>query len=254
MLRLLEYLVLSTVFLSSWHGVVANPISTDQSPPQRPFQFSESGSDMILTDTVDAAIDSILKDFKTPGGVGVAVVRKTPDAGWNVEAKGYGFAKLDGTKITEETLFGIGSNSKLFDILATGLLISNKSLSPGISWKTKIASIVPEWQLMDPIASAETTILDAMSHRTGLPRHDLILPAETVSDEIHRLRYLKPSTGFREHWQYNNHMYTVLSYLPPVLTGIPFETYVTDFILRPLGMSSSTCAEKIPSLTEFPKS
>ncbi|KAK7042563.1 beta-lactamase class penicillin binding protein [Favolaschia claudopus] len=244
MLLLLKSLVFLTAVLGT--DVVANPISDplDQSQPQRPFQLSESSSDAILTDNVDAAIDSILQNFKTPGGVGVAVVRKKPDSEWNVETKGYGLAKLDGTKITEETLFGIGSNSKLFDILATGLLISNKSLSPGISWKTKIASIIPEWELMDPIASAETTIVDAMSHRTGLPRHDLIMPAETVSEEIRRLRYLKPSTGFREHWQYNNHMYTVLSYLPPVLTGIPFETYVTDFILRPLGMNSTTYYSK----------
>ncbi|KAJ7234657.1 hypothetical protein C8J57DRAFT_1531380 [Mycena rebaudengoi] len=75
---------------------------------------------------------------------------------------------------------------------------------------------------MDPVASAESTIVDVMSHRTGLPRHDLIFfPADT----IRRFRYLRPSTGFREHWQYNNHMYTLLSYFPLLLLGIPFEQY-----------------------------
>ncbi|KAJ7111488.1 beta-lactamase/transpeptidase-like protein [Mycena epipterygia] len=206
---------------------------------QQPL-FDESHKNKILNAQVDAAINSILKDFNSPGGVGVAVVRKDKQE-WRVETKGYGTAKVDGTKATEDTLFAIGSNSKLFDILATGLLISNDSLSTRISWNTKIASVVPEWGLMDPVASAESTIVDVMSHRTGLPRHDFVTsPSDTVLDSIRRLKYLKPSTGFREQWQYNNHMYTLLSYFPPLLTGIPFEKYVNDFIIEPLGMHATT--------------
>ncbi|KAJ7144400.1 beta-lactamase/transpeptidase-like protein [Mycena epipterygia] len=197
----------------------------------------------ILNPKVDAAIDSILKDFNSPGGLGIAVVRKGIH-GWTVETKGYGIAKADGTKVTEDTLFAIGSNSKLFDILATGLLISNESLSTRLSWKTKIGSVVPEWELMNPIASAESTIEDVMSHRTGLPRHALSHPliskSDTALDSIRRLKYLRPSAGFRELWQYNNHMYTLLSYFPPLLVGIQFEKYVNDFILAPLGMQSTT--------------
>ncbi|KAJ7144405.1 beta-lactamase/transpeptidase-like protein [Mycena epipterygia] len=131
---------------------------------------------------------------------------------------------------------------QLFDILATGLLISNESLTTRLSWNTKIASVVPEWELMDPIARAESTIEDVMSHRTGLPRHALSLTShpDTVVDVIRRLKYLRPSAGFRELWQYNNHMYMLLSYFPPLLVGIQFEKYVNDFILVPLGMRSTT--------------
>lgn len=39
-------------------------------------------------------------------------------------------------------------------------------------------------------------------------------------------------------------MYTPLSYFPPLLTGIPFEIYVNDFILKPLGMNSTTYFSK----------
>ncbi|KAJ6609481.1 beta-lactamase/transpeptidase-like protein [Mycena sp. CBHHK59/15] len=210
---------------------------------QQPLlDFSDESYTNILNPEVDAAINSILKDFNSPGGVGVAVVRKSEQgSGWRVEMKGYGIAKVDGTKVTKDTLFAIGSNSKLFDVLATGLLISNESLSTRISWNTKIASFVPEWGLMDPVASDESTIRDIMSHRTGLPRHDFTTsPSDTVLDSIRRLRYLRPSTGFRELWQYNNHMYTLLSYFPPLLVGIPFEKYVNDFIIEPLGMRSTT--------------
>ncbi|KAJ6464101.1 beta-lactamase/transpeptidase-like protein [Mycena sanguinolenta] len=234
---------LQTLILQSIVLCAAAPSSNAEQ--QHVFTASDDslGGPKILSARIDAAVNSILKDFNTPGGVSVAVVHKSQD-GWTVETKGYGFAKIDGTRVTEDTMFGIGSNSKLFDILATGLLISNKTLSPRISWDTKLASVMPEWKLMDPVASAETTILDAMSHRTGLPRHDFMLPTDTVSDTIRRLRYLKPSTGFREQWQYNNHIYTVLSYFPPLLTGVPFETYVNDYILEPLGMNSTTYFSK----------
>ncbi|KAF8183036.1 beta-lactamase/transpeptidase-like protein [Mycena galopus ATCC 62051] len=240
------HLLLHTLILQSVPLLCA---AAEAVADQQPFKFADDSRTKILDARIDAAINSILNDFNTPGGVGVAVVHKSQDSGWRVETKGYGLAKVDGTKVTEDTLFGIGSNSKLFDILATGLLISNRTLSPRISWSTKIASVIPEWELMDSISSSETTIEDVMSHRTGLPRHDFILPADTVSDMIRRLRYLKPSTGFRELWQYNNHMYTVLSYLPPLLAGIPFETYVNDLILSPLRMNTTTYFSKTAAET-----
>ncbi|KAJ7716298.1 beta-lactamase/transpeptidase-like protein, partial [Mycena metata] len=166
--------------------------------------------------------------------------------GWVVETKGYGIAKVNGTKALPSTrnITPLTHATNLFDILATGLLISNESLSLRISWDTKIASLVPEWELMDPVASYESTIGDIMSHRTGLPPYDFILQDGTVAEVIERLRYLKPSTGFRELWQYNNHMYSLPSYFPPLLAEIPFETYVQKFILAPLGMDTMTYYSK----------
>ncbi|KAJ7185375.1 beta-lactamase/transpeptidase-like protein [Mycena filopes] len=232
--------------LCSSLGVILVALAVFSVAQQEPLRLSSHWPDnKILTPEFDGNIDAILKQFNSPGGVGLAVVHKDPESGeWTVETKGYGIAKIDGTKVTSDTLFCIGSNSKLFDILATGLIIANESLATRISWNTKIASVLPDWGLMDPVASAESTILDLMSHRTGLPRHDL-LAHEDVHEVIRGLRYLKPSTGFREQFQYNNHMYTLLSALPPLLAGIPFETYVNDFMLEPLGMTSTTYYSKI---------
>ncbi|KAJ6609281.1 beta-lactamase/transpeptidase-like protein [Mycena sp. CBHHK59/15] len=203
-----------------------------------------SNNTQILTPEVDAFINNILADWNSAGGAGVAVVRMDGQGGWLIETKGYGVAKVDGTKINPDTIFPMGSNSKLFDILATGLLISNESLSPQISWTTKIASVIPGWKLMDPVASSESTITDLMSHRTGLPAHNFgfFLFNDSLPSVFQRLKYLKPSTGFREDTQYNNFMYAVLSYLPTALLPHkpPFARYVEEHILEPLGMNSST--------------
>ncbi|KAJ6469361.1 beta-lactamase/transpeptidase-like protein [Mycena sanguinolenta] len=199
----------------------------------------------ILNPEVDAAVNAILADWNTPGGVAIAVVHMDDSGGWQIETKGYGTAKADLTKIGPDTLF---------DILSTGLLISNESLSPQISWTTKIGSLIPEWALMDPVASSESTITDLMSHRTGLPRHDVAFSLsifDSVPSIVKRLRYLKPSTGFRENAQYNNMMYTVLSYLPTALLPDkpPFARYVKEHILDPLGMNSSTYSFAVANAT-----
>lgn len=173
---LLQFVALCSCFVSPFANALA------QQPPSPP----------ILNAEIDAFINDLLTDWNSPGGVSVAVVRKTGNDTWNVETKGYGVAKADGTNVTAQTLFAIGSNSKvsglsrslpllhlridsqLFDILATGLLIANTSLDPRILWNTKIKTIIPEWGLMDPIATDEATIIDLMSHRSGLPPHDFM--------------------------------------------------------------------------------
>jgi CubicO group peptidase (beta-lactamase class C family) len=80
---------------------------------QSPLTAAESWAPAILSATTDAFINSVLKDWNTPGGVSVAVVRQDARGEWQVETKGYGNASLDGTPMTEHHLFGIASNSKV---------------------------------------------------------------------------------------------------------------------------------------------
>lgn len=44
-----------------------------------------------------------------------------------------------------------------------------------MSWDTKVKDIIPsgEWILQDPSMEQNTTVVDILSHRTGLPTHDL---------------------------------------------------------------------------------
>ncbi|KAJ6570537.1 beta-lactamase/transpeptidase-like protein [Mycena vulgaris] len=184
----------------------------------------------VLSSESDEFINNILAEWNTAGGAAVAVVRMGAEGGWPVETKGYGVAKADGTKVTPNTIFALGSDSKqLFDVLATGLLISNETLSPQISWTIKLASVIPEWKLTDPVASAESTIIDLMSHRTELPCHDFsyFISNDCIPALIQRLKYLKPSAGFRETFQYNNIIH----------------------ILDPFGMNSTTYSFAVANAT-----
>ncbi|KAK7054311.1 hypothetical protein VNI00_003504 [Paramarasmius palmivorus] len=163
---------------------------------------------------VDAFIQGLLQEWGTPGGVSVAV--------------GYGVAKLqDGTNFTADTRLSIGSNSKLFTIVSTGLLISNESVTPRISWDTKIGSVIPEWDLMDSYASEKASITDLMNHRTGLPRHDFM--------------YRRNDTLQSMTFQYNNIMYAFLGHLPEALsTNATLARYVKEHVFSPLGLNATT--------------
>lgn len=92
----------------------------------------------------------------------------------------------------------INSNSKLFTTIALGLLVENSSNT--IQWKTKIADILhDDWVLEDPIAQSQANVVDLLSHRTGLPRHDLGWRRGLKAKEaVRQLRYLRPSAEFRE--------------------------------------------------------
>jgi hypothetical protein len=75
-------------------------------------------SSQVLTPEIDSFIADILQQWGSPGGVSVAVVRQNVDSngtanGWQIETKGYGVTREDGTKVDERTLFAVGSNSKV---------------------------------------------------------------------------------------------------------------------------------------------
>ncbi|KAJ7061146.1 beta-lactamase/transpeptidase-like protein, partial [Mycena amicta] len=230
------------------------PLACALSPPaspslQHPFSLPTNDSrTRLITPRVDAYIRA-QQAYWNSSGLAVAVVRRRePDSEWDIEFGSYGTARADGTLVSPDTLFAIASDSKLFTAVAVGLLIKNQSLAEArggkrLRWDTKIADVLgDEWGLMDEEMQRGVTLQDMLSHRTGMPRHDLSGFAREggVPEMISTLRYLRPSASLREQYQYNNLMYEVLSYLPPTLLNQSFESYITQNILTPLGMNSST--------------
>jgi hypothetical protein len=80
-----------------------------------------------------------------------------------------------------------------------------------------------------------------LSHRTGLPRHDLFAWRMDISlgEFVKRMRYLKFNATFREKFQYNYLMYHAASYLVEKIAGQKWEDFVSERIFLPLGMTAS---------------
>ena len=81
-----------------------------------------------------------------------------------------------GPPMTPDSVLAIASNNKLFLAISVGLFISNKTMAEDrgeeIKWSTKIRDLIPEWGLMDEMDRG-VSLQDMLSHRTGIPRHDL---------------------------------------------------------------------------------
>jgi CubicO group peptidase (beta-lactamase class C family) len=182
---------------------------------------------------LDAYMQKVLKDWNVPG-IGVAVVVKDKV----VFAKGYGY-RDHGAKLpfTTKTVVPIASNTKLFTATAAGLLVEDGKLD----WDKPVRQYVPGIQFYDDQLSAAVTVRDMLAHRTGITRHDSIwYKSDFTRKELYeRLKYLEPTQPMRQTFLYNNMMYAGAGYVIELLSGKSCEEFVTDRLLRPLGMTST---------------
>jgi CubicO group peptidase (beta-lactamase class C family) len=186
---------------------------------------------------VDAAVARTLKELNVPG-IAVAVVKD----GQVVLAKGYGVRSL-ATKepVDANTLFGIASNSKAFTAAALGLLVDEGKLR----WDDKVIDYIPEFRMSDPYVTAEFTVRDLLTHRSGLGlgAGDLMFFPDssdfTVKDVIHNLRYFKSTSSFRSQFDYDNNLYLVAGEVVKRISGQSWAEFVEARLLKPLGMSRS---------------
>ena len=185
---------------------------------------------------LDAYVARAMKAFDVPG-VSVAIVKD----GKVVCSKGYGVRKLgEPTPVDENTLFGIGSNTKAFTSAALATLVD----AGKISWDDRVYERLPGFQMYDPYVSHEMTIRDLLTHRSGmgLGEGDLLFwPPTTFTREeiIYRLRFMKPASSFRSRFAYDNLLYLTAGQIIPAVTGKSWEDYVREKILRPLGMNTT---------------
>ena len=182
----------------------------------------------------DAYMAQVLEDWNAPGiGVGIVVKDKL------VFARGYGYRDY-GKKIpyTPTTTQPIASNTKLFTAVAAGLLVEEGKLD----WDKPIRSYVPSIKFYDDDLDRTVSVRDMLAHRTGITRHDGIWYKSdfTQKDLFQRLKYLEPSEPLRTTFLYNNMMYSGTGYAIELLSGKPWEAFVTERIFRPLGMTSTT--------------
>jgi CubicO group peptidase (beta-lactamase class C family) len=73
--------------------------------------------------------------------------------------------KSVGLKKVLQTLFAIASNSKLFTAIALGMIAHDGSLSTTperFSLQTKVKDVIPEWKLMDPVATEQANFIDVL--------------------------------------------------------------------------------------------
>lgn len=177
-------------------------------------------------------IETERQRFGVPG-VAVLVLKD----GEVVIAEGFGHRDVArDLPMTADTLLPIGSSTKTFTAALCAALVDTKQ----IEWDAPIRDHFPTFRMRDPIANELLSFRDCLSHRSGLPRHDLLWyrsDAVTTRDDIvAALAHLEPTKPFREAFQYNNLLYITAGTLAGRLLGGSYEDAVSTQILKPLGM------------------
>ncbi|OKY25187.1 serine hydrolase [Thalassotalea sp. PP2-459] len=183
---------------------------------------------------IDRLVEETLSTFKVPGAA-VGVIKN----GKILLNKGYGVQDINQPDLVDQhTLFKIASTTKAFNSAALAMLIDQNKLS----WDSKVVDILPNFALYDEWVTKEFTIADLLTHRSGLARFagDLMLwpePAGFSREEIiNNLKFLKPASGFRSEYAYDNLLYIVAGEVVAKITGMSWERFVEQNIMAPLGM------------------
>lgn len=144
--------------------------------------------------------------------------------------------------VTEHTHFVVGSTTKAFTAAAISLLVDDNDNFPQIQWNTPVHSIIPDdFVLSDDWSTAHVTIEDALSHRSGLPRHDYAWHFSNVSivQAVRKMRHLPLTAPIRTRWQYCNLMFVAMAHLLETVTGQYLGDFLRERIWRPLGMEET---------------
>lgn len=207
---------------------------------------SATSSDQAVNTVTDAnvqlAITALEKmaqkvvDDSSVAGVAVAVVYKDK----LVYSKGFGVREVGKEdKIDADTVFQLASVSKPVASTIVAALVGEGK----VSWDSKIADLDPEFKMYDPWVTSQITIRDMFAHRSGLPDHAGDLLEDIGGDRaqvLHSLRYQKPSSSFRSHYEYTNFGITEGAVAAGKPYALTWEDASEQKLFRPLGMNSTS--------------
>lgn len=182
--------------------------------------------------SLDETINKAMADLRVPG-LALAVVKNKEV----IFLQGYGLRDVENKlPMTPDTLLAIGSTTKAFTTFALARLVDEGKMI----WDEPVRSYIPWFKLSDPVITERITPRDLVTHRSGLPRHDLLWYNNYRSSReelVRRLAYLQFTADLRERFQYNNLMFLTAGYLLEVLSGKPWEDSIRELVLEPLGMT-----------------
>ncbi|MFP4082258.1 MAG: serine hydrolase [Candidatus Aminicenantes bacterium] len=159
-------------------------------------------------------------------------------------SKGYGFADVEKEVSAEpHTIYSICSISKLFTSVAIMKLYDAGKLR----LDDRVADVLPwfdlqqQWEDSGPI-----TIRSLLTHSSGLPREsdypywtgpDFPFPSvQQVKDKLDSQKTLYPASTY---FQYSNLGLTMLGEIVAEVSGVPYEQYIEENILKPLMMDET---------------
>lgn len=184
---------------------------------------------------LDLELNKLLETWHA-AGFAVAVVEKDKI----VYSKGFGYRDYENkTPVTPNTNFAIGSSSKAFTSGLLGILKEEGKLT----FEDSPIKHIPELRFKNAEMNELITIRDIMTHRTGLPRHDIswyLFSSNSRDSLMQRIVYQEPFAKVRERWYYNNFMFLTQGVIAERITGKSWEENIDQHFFQPLEMKTSS--------------
>lgn len=209
------------------------PLVTNQQGPTDPQE---------LEAFIDGVMAAQMEAYHIPGTT-ISVVKD----GKLFFAKGYGYADLESRKpvIANETLFRVGSVSKLFTWTAVMQLAEQGKLDLNADVNTYLTDFKIPDTYPEPI-----TLAHLMTHTAGFedygrifaPSADVVKPIGEYLANNMPARVRSPG----EFTAYSNHGTALAGYIVEAVSGMPFDDYIEENIYKPLDMQHSTFRQPIP--------
>lgn len=209
------------------------PLTLGAIPPEDVVPLAAGGFERAVADLPDE-VESVLKRSGVPGAAVVVV-----HDGKTVFARGFGVREMGkDAKVDTATVFQIASMSK--PIAAT--IAATQVTAGTVKWDDRIIRHLPTFAVGDAYVTANGTVGDFYSHRSGLPHaagdtlEDIGFDRKTI---LERLRML-PLAPFRVSYNYANFGFTTGAEAVAAAAGKPWADLAQDALYGPLGMTSTS--------------
>jgi CubicO group peptidase (beta-lactamase class C family) len=195
---------------------------------------------------LEAFLDDLLAQELEENHVAGAAVSVVKD-GKLFFAKGYGYADLEkGIPVDpEQTIFAIGSVTKLFTWTAVMQLVEQGKLDLDADINTYLDFRIPD-TYPEPV-----TLKHLLTHTSGFENRLFGSVVSDANDLVPVREFLISFMPARlsppgDYVNYSNYNAVLAGYIVARVSGQPYEQYIQDHILKPLGMAHSTAQWSVP--------
>jgi len=177
-----------------------------------------------LTDVVEEQRER----WKIPG-IAVGILRDG-----EIQTMGYGVASLEtGCPVTPDTLFQIGSNSKVFTTTLLMTLVDARKVDLDVP----IAEYLPDLKLQDAAALEQIVVRHLVTHQSGIwgdVFDDYGWGDDALRKSVEALPNVPQMYQPTELWSYTNVAFNIAGRIIEEALGQPFEVAMRERVLDPL--------------------
>lgn len=181
-------------------------------------------------DSLEAVVQEQMARWTVPG-VAVGVLHDG-----NVETHAWGVTSLEtGVAVRPETLFQIGSISKVFCATLVMTLVDDGT----VDLDTPVVEYLPELRLADAGAQASITLRHCLSHTGGIYGDyfdDFGWGDDALERAVASFDSLRQLSAPGELWFYNNAGFNLAGRVVEVVTGQTYEQAMRERVFEPLGL------------------